>query len=92
MSIDKLEAYGEFVYVIKDTPVTKVGGLDIPEPSIKKPNSGKVIAVGSLVQDKRIKKGKTVVFNKQVGSEIEVFDMEITVLNGNTQIHGGWQP
>lgn len=90
MTIENLEAYGEFVYVIKDLPVTKMGGLDIPEPSIKKPNSGKVIAVGGLVQDKKIKKGKTVLFSKQVGTEFEIFGVEITVLNGNQQLHGGY--
>ena len=88
MSIENLIAVGEFVYLIKDAPITKVGGLDIPEPSLKKPNTGKIISVGNLVQDKNIRKGKTAVFSKQVGSEIELFDTEITVLNGNQQIHG----
>lgn len=86
--IDRLQAVGEFVYLIKDAPITKVGGLDIPEPSIKKPNTGIIISVGNLVQDKNIRKGKTAVFSKQVGAEIELFDTEITVLNGNQQIHG----
>lgn len=86
--LDNLIAVGEFVYLIKDAPITKVGGLDIPEPSIKKPNTGKIISVGNLVQDKNIRKGKTAVFSKQVGAEIELFDTEITVLNGNQQIHG----
>ncbi len=86
--IENLIAVGEFVYLIKDPPITKVGGLDIPEPSIKKPNTGKIISVGNLVQDKNIRKGKTAIFSKQVGTEIEVFDTEITVLNGNAQIHG----
>lgn len=88
MSIENLQAVGEFVYLIKDAPVTKVGGLDIPEPSIKKPNTGKIISVGNLVQDKNIRKGKVAVFSKQVGNEIELFGTEITVLNGNQQIHG----
>ena len=86
--LENLFAVGEFVYLIKDAPITKVGGLDIPEPSLKKPNTGKIISVGNLVQDKNIRKGKTAVFSKQVGSEIELFDTEITVLNGNQQIHG----
>lgn len=88
MNIDNLIAVGEFVYLIKDAPKTKIGGLDMPEPSIKKPNTGKIISVGNLVQDKNIRKGRTAVFSKQVGSEIELFDTEITVLNGNQQIHG----
>lgn len=88
VNIEKLQAVGEFVYLIKDAPVTKKGGLDMPEPSIKKPNTGKILSVGNLVQDKNIRKGRTAVFSKQVGGEIELFDTEITVLNGNQQIHG----
>lgn len=88
MSIEKLQAVNGFVYIIKDAPKTKVGGLDIPEPSLKKPNTGKVLSVGNLVQDKNIKKGRTALFNKQAGGEIDIFDTEITVVNGNDQIHG----
>lgn len=88
MSIGDLVAVSEFVYLIKDEAVTKKGGLDMPELSVKKPNTGKILSVGNLVQDKNIRKGKTAVFNKQVGNEIELFDTEITVLNGNSQISG----
>ena len=88
MSIDKLIAVGEFVFLIKDEPVTTSGGLFIPEPSVKKPNKGKILSVGNLVQDKNIRAGRTAVFSKQVGSEIDLFDTEITVLNGNQQILG----
>lgn len=88
MSIDKLQAVGEFVYLVKDEPQTMKGGLALPEPSIKAPNTGKILSVGNLVQDKNIKKGRTAVFSKQVGSEIELFDTQITVLNGNNQISG----
>lgn len=87
-TINDLQAVSEFVYIIKDAPITKIGGLDIPEPSIKKPNTGKILSVGTLVQDKRIRKDKTAVFSKQVGGEIEMFGVEITVLNGNQQISG----
>lgn len=86
--LEKLQAVNGFVYIIKDASVTKIGGLDIPEPSLKRPNTGKIISVGNLVQDKNIKKGRTALFNKQAGGEIEMFDTEITVVNGNDQIHG----
>lgn len=86
--LNKIQAVGEYVYLIKDAPITKRGGLDIPEISVKKPNTGKILSVGNLVQDKNIRKGKTAIFSKQVGSEIEIFDTEITVLNGNNQISG----
>jgi len=88
MTIENLQAVGEYVYLIKDAPVTSMGGLTMPEPSIKKPNTGKILSVGNLVQDKNIRKGKIAIFSKQVGTEIELFGAEITVLNGNQQIHG----
>ena len=88
MSLENLIAVGEFVYVIKDSPIAKKGGLEMPEPSQKAPNTGKIISAGNQVQDKNIKAGRTAVFSKQVGGEIELFDTSITVLNGNTQING----
>lgn len=88
MSLENLIAVGEFVYIIKDIPKTEMGGLKLPEPSIKSPNTGKILSVGNLVQDKNIRKGRTAIFSKQVGSEIELFGTEITVLNGNQQISG----
>ena len=87
MTIENLVAVNGYVYLIKDTPVTTKGGLDVPQPSIKAPNTGKILSVGNLVQDKNIKKGRTAVFSKQVGGEIELFGTEITVLDGN-QISG----
>ena len=88
MTIENVQAVNEFVYIIKDEPVTMKGGLKVPEPSVKAPNTGKIISVGNLVQDKNIKKGRTAIFSKQVGGEIELFGTEITVLNGNGQISG----
>lgn len=88
MTIENLTAVGEFVYLIKDAPVTMKGGIQLPEPSIKAPNTGKILSVGNLVQDKNIRKGKTAVFSKQIGSEIELFGVEVTILNGNNQISG----
>lgn len=88
MTIENLTAVGEFVYIIKDEPVLMKGGIKLPEPSIKAPSTGKILSVGNLVQDKNIKKGRTAVFSKQVGGEIELFGTEITVLDGNHQISG----
>lgn len=88
MTIDNLQACGEFIFLIKDEAETERGGLLLPEPSIKKPNIGLVISVGEGVQDSNIVKGKRAVFSKQVGGEIELFGQEITVLNGNQQILG----
>lgn len=88
MTIENLIAVNGFVYLIKDEPITIKGGIKMPEPSIKAPNTGKILSVGNLVQDKNIKKGRTAVFSKQVGGEIELFGTEITVLDGNNQISG----
>lgn len=88
MTIDNLIAVNGFVYLIKDEPVTIKGGIKMPDPSIKAPNTGKILSVGNLVQDKNIKKGRTAVFSKQVGGEIELFGTDITVLDGNNQISG----
>ena len=88
MTIENLIAVGEFVYAIKEPAITHKGGLALPELSVKAPNKGVIISVGNLVQDKNIRKGRTAIFSKQVGDKIELFDTEITVLNGNNQITG----
>lgn len=86
--IEKLQAVNEFIFIIKDEAETSYGGLQLPETSEKKPNTGEIISVGSNVMDKNVKKGRKAIFNKQVGSTIDIFEKEITVLNGNTQLLG----
>ena len=86
--IEKLKAVGEFIFILKDEPEKMYGGLQLPEGADKKVNTGEIISVGSLVQDKNIKKGRKAIFNKQVGNSVEIFDTEITVLNGNNQVLG----
>ncbi len=86
--IEKLVAVNEYVFLIKDEAERKYGSIVLPEGAEKKVNTGKIISVGKNVFDRNIKKGSTAIFNKQVGSEIEIFDTNITVLNGNTQILG----
>lgn len=88
MIIEDLQAVGEFVYVIKDEAKTEHNGILLPELSVKKPNMGIILSVGEGVIDTNIVKGKKAIFSKQVGSEIDLFDTEITVLNGNQQISG----
>jgi co-chaperonin GroES (HSP10) len=88
MSLEKLNAVGEYVFVIRDTPESEKNGFIIPELSQKKPNTGLILSVGTMVMDKGIKKGKKAVFSKQVGNVIDIFDTEITVLNGNSQLMG----
>lgn len=86
--IEKLTAVNKFVFIIKDEVETSYGGLQLPDNSDKKPNTGEIISVGLNVLDKNVKKGRKAIFNKQVGNTIEIFDKEITVLDGNTQLLG----
>jgi chaperonin GroES len=86
--IDKLIAVGEFVFVLRDEPETERNGLLIPEGAKQKPNTGTILSVGQKVEDTNIVQGRTAVFNKQAGNTIEIFDTEITVLNGNQQLLG----
>lgn len=86
--IDKLVAVGEFIFIIPDPSETERNGLLIPEASVKKPNTGKILSVGVSVVDLNVKKGRIAIFNKQVGNNIEMFGTEITVLNGNNQVLG----
>jgi co-chaperonin GroES (HSP10) len=79
--IDKIQASGIHVLVVRDETETERGGLLLPASAQKKPHSGKIISVGTLVQDKTIKKGKTAVFNQNVGFILNLHDTEVTVLN-----------
>jgi len=79
--IDNLEAVGEYIHIIRDEAETERGGLLLPEGSLQKPNTGKIISVGDDIISDRIKAGRTAIFNKQVGSQIEIFDVVITVIN-----------
>lgn len=67
--------------LIKDESPTEKMGLIIPDNAKAKPNTGKIISVGSLVLDKKIKKDRTAIFNAQAGFNIELENVTITVLN-----------
>jgi len=81
MSIEKLQAVGLFVFILRDEPEAEKMGLILPDQAKKKPNTGEIISVGSTVSDKKISKGKKAIFNQQAGFIIEIFGKEITVLN-----------
>ena len=81
MSLDKIQASGHIVMVIRDIPESERGGVYIPPTAQKKPNTGRILSVGELVEDKSIRPGKMAIFSKQVGTEIRIFDTDITVLN-----------
>jgi co-chaperonin GroES (HSP10) len=79
--IDKIQAVGEYIHIIRDEAETERGGLLLPENSLQKPNTGKIISVGDEIVSERIKEGRTAIFSKQVGQQIEIFDVAITVIN-----------
>lgn len=68
-----IQATNDFVFIIREKTQTEQSGLIIPSGGREKPHSGKVISIGSLVQDKTIKggKNKTALFHKGTGFEIE---------------------
>ena len=68
MSLDKLQAVGEFLFVLRDEPESEVGGLIIPDLSKEKTNTGLILTVGINVNDTNVKKGMKAVFNKAAGS------------------------
>ena len=81
MSLDKLKATNDNVFIIKDEGQKERDGFKIPEGAISKPNTGRIISVGINVNDRSIKEGKTAVFNKQAGFVIDIYDTEVTVLS-----------
>lgn len=75
------EAVSHYVFVIRDEKEEEIDGLIIPDSAQKKPNTGKIISVGGLVEDKRIQVGMKAVFHKSVGGEILLPEITLTVLN-----------
>lgn len=76
----KLQAVGQHILVIRDEEVTKVGELDIPEWSVQKPNTGKIISVGTEIHDKSIRVDKQAVFTQKAGFEVNIDNEVVTVL------------
>lgn len=78
--IDKIKASGNHILISRDEAASEKNGLIVPDNAKKKPNTGKIISVGSLVMDKTVKQGKTAVFNANVGFVLEFPDGNVTVL------------
>lgn len=73
-------AYGKYIFVKRDEEQTEKNGLDIPDHARQKPNTGEILSVGALVEDKSAKPGKKAIFSKSVGNDIEIEGQTITVL------------
>lgn len=88
--IEKLQAVNTYVLISRDESETETsGGLILPDQAQIKPAMGKILSVGQMVTDDRIKAGRKALFNRHVGFDIEVEDGVVTVLQGgadNSQI------
>jgi co-chaperonin GroES (HSP10) len=65
------EATNNYVHIRRDEKSNESGGLIIPDSGIVKPNTGEILSVGSMVKEKKIKKGKIALWHSTVGQEIE---------------------
>lgn len=77
-----IHATNNFVFIIRDKVQDEIGGLLIPGQGKEKPHSGKIVSVGSLVSDFRIKNGanKTAIFHHGIGFEITYKETTYLVL------------
>lgn len=68
-----IQAVNNFVFISLDETESESKGLIIPSQGKVKPNSGTLISIGDVVNDKHIKsgKGKKCIFPKGVGWETE---------------------
>ena len=78
--IDKIKASGNHILIIRDETISEKNGFIVPDSAKKKPNTGKILSVGSLVMDKTVKKDKTAIFNANSGFVLELPDGNVTVL------------
>lgn len=68
-----------------ETNVTKTG-IVLPETSQERPQTGKVVAVGDgenldgQITNMRVKVGDCVIFNKYIGTEIKIDEVDYVVL------------
>lgn len=70
--IDKLKAKNNYVLLRRHIPESEKGGLAIPDIAKKKPQTGDIISVGKLVEDKTIKEGQVAYFHQTAGFELEI--------------------
>lgn len=78
-------ACNRFVLVLRDETEIEVSGIYIPDQGRVKPHSGIIHAVGSLVEDMNIQKGKgkKCLFHAGIGFEIEYEETTYLVLGGH---------
>ena len=86
--MSKPKAVSSYVWIIRDEAESEIAGLYIPDSNKVKPNTGKIQSVGVMVTDHSIKPGRTAIFNKNVGQEIEYEGVTYTVLRSENEILG----
>lgn len=75
-----IKAVNNFVFIIRDEIQKEVDGLTLPDKSKLKPSRGEIVSIGGKVTDPDIKQGKTGIFHKGVGQEIEIDGKDYLVL------------
>lgn len=80
--MSNIQATNDFVFIIRDITPTEKSGLVLPTAAKEKPSTGTIFSIGSLAQDKEIKrsKGKKALFHKGIGAEITYNDETYLVL------------
>lgn len=68
-----IQAVNHYIFVKRDEVAKEINNLILPSGSKIKPHTGKILSVGNLVKDQRIKngKGKIALWHQTVGQEIE---------------------
>ena len=78
-----LEARNNIVILVRDDVRREKSGFILPDSGKVKPHSGNVVSVGDMVQDKKIKKDKKVLFHPTVGWDIEWENVVYTFVDGD---------
>lgn len=81
-----LEATNDFVFIIRDEVEKEKAGMFIPGQGREKPHTGKIISVGELTEDKKIKPDRIAIFHKGIGFPIDIEDKTYLVLTGKEVI------
>ena len=77
-----IEATNNFVFILQEGAESQSNGLKIPDTAQKKPHKGVICSVGELVQDTKIKEGKSALWHQGAGMEVPYEDKTYLVIEG----------
>lgn len=80
--MSEIQAVNNFVFILRDETALEKAGLRLPDSGQEKPHKGIIYSVGELVGDKKIKKGKSALWHKGSGMEVEYEDKTYLVIEG----------